>query len=102
MLILVGSENMLQMYIGWEGIGICSYILISYWSSRRETSKAGMKAMVINRIGDMGIMLGIGKGYVSYGSVSYGVMKGVVIEEDRMMGIMIIMGVKPSIWSEVW
>ncbi|BDE17697.1 NADH dehydrogenase subunit 5 (mitochondrion) [Galdieria partita] len=93
MLILVGSENMLQMYIGWEGIGICSYILISYWSSRRETGKAGMKAMVINRIGDMGIMLGIGKGYVSYGSVSYGVMKSVVIEEDRIMGIMIIMGV---------
>nr|YP_009051202.1 NADH dehydrogenase subunit 5 [Galdieria sulphuraria]AIG92648.1 NADH dehydrogenase subunit 5 [Galdieria sulphuraria] len=93
MLILVGSENMLQMYIGWEGIGVCSYILISYWSSRSETSKAGMKAMVINRIGDMGIMLGIGKGYVSYGSVSYGVMKSVVIEEDRIMGIMIIMGV---------
>jgi len=93
MLILVGSENMLQMYIGWEGIGICSYILISYWSTRKETGKAGMKAMVINRIGDMGIMLGIGKGYVSYGSVSYGVMKSVVMEEDKIMGIMIIMGV---------
>nr|UNJ19052.1 NADH dehydrogenase subunit 5 [Galdieria sp.] len=93
MLVLVVSENMLQMYIGWEGIGICSYILISYWSKREETCKAGMKAMVINRIGDMGIMLGIGKGYVSYGSVSYGVMKSVVIEEDKIMGIMIIMGV---------
>nr|YP_010007604.1 NADH dehydrogenase subunit 5 [Galdieria phlegrea]QNR39775.1 NADH dehydrogenase subunit 5 [Galdieria phlegrea] len=93
MMIVVGSENMLEMYVGWEGIGICSYMLISYWSSRRETSKAGMKAMVINRIGDMGIMLGIGKVYVSYGTVSYGVMKEVVIEEDKIMGIMIIMGV---------
>ena len=57
MLLLVLGSNLLTLFVGWEGVGLCSYLLISFWFSNYEYSKAGMKAFVVNRVGDIGLLL---------------------------------------------
>lgn len=57
MLFLVSSGNILQIFIGWEGVGLCSYLLINFWFTRIKANKAAIKAMLINRIGDISLML---------------------------------------------
>ncbi|PKL51939.1 MAG: NADH-quinone oxidoreductase subunit L [Nitrospira bacterium HGW-Nitrospira-1] len=59
MLILVLGENMLLMFIGWEGVGLCSYLLISFWFTKQANAQAGNKAFIVNRIGDFGFILGM-------------------------------------------
>jgi NADH-ubiquinone oxidoreductase chain 5 len=59
MLILVTASNLLQLFIGWEGVGLCSYLLINYWYTRLQANKAGMKAMIVNRVGDVAIALAL-------------------------------------------
>ncbi len=59
MLTLVLADNFLLMFVGWEGVGLCSYLLISFWYTDVEKAKAGMKAFVVNRIGDAGFSLGL-------------------------------------------
>ncbi|MEQ1879301.1 MAG: proton-conducting transporter membrane subunit, partial [Bdellovibrionia bacterium] len=59
MLLLVLGDNLLVMFVGWEGVGLCSYLLIGYWFKDEEKAAAGMKAFVVNRIGDAGLLLGI-------------------------------------------
>ncbi len=59
MIILVTGDNFLQLFVGWEGVGLCSYLLINFWYTRLQANKAAIKAMVINRIGDVGLALGI-------------------------------------------
>jgi NADH-quinone oxidoreductase subunit L len=59
MLILVLAENMLLMFIGWEGVGLCSYLLIGFWYGKKENAIAGNKAFIVNRVGDFGFLLGI-------------------------------------------
>ncbi|HYD42330.1 MAG TPA: NADH-quinone oxidoreductase subunit L [Anaeromyxobacter sp.] len=59
MLLLVMGDNLAVMFFGWEGVGLASYLLISFWYSDPEKAKAGMKAFVVNRIGDFGFLLGI-------------------------------------------
>jgi len=59
MLTLVLGDNFLLMFVGWEGVGLCSYLLISFWWRDREKAVAGMKAFVVNRIGDLGFSLGV-------------------------------------------
>ena len=71
MLLLVLSDNLLVMFIGWEGVGLCSYLLIGYWFSDANNGKAGMKAFVVNRIGDIGFLLGIFLTFKTFGSVSF-------------------------------
>ena len=63
MLILVTSNNLLQLFIGWEGVGLCSYLLINFWYTRIQANKSAMKAMIVNRIGDVGIALAM---FVTY------------------------------------
>jgi len=60
MLLLVLGDNFLVMFIGWEGVGLCSYLLISFWYEEKKNAVAGMKAFVVNRIGDFGFLLGLG------------------------------------------
>ncbi len=59
MLGLVMADNLLMMYIFWEGVGLCSYLLISFWFERPSAAKAGLKAFITTRIGDTGLLLGI-------------------------------------------
>lgn len=59
MLVLVLAGNLIVMFIGWEGVGLCSYLLIGFWYYKESASKAGVKAFVVNRIGDAGFLLGI-------------------------------------------
>ena len=59
MLTLVLADNILLMFVGWEGVGLCSYLLIGYYFNRREAGDAAKKAFVANRIGDWGVILGI-------------------------------------------
>lgn len=59
MLLLILGSNLLVMFVGWEGVGLCSYLLIGFWFKDIEKANAGMKAFIVNRIGDAGLMLGI-------------------------------------------
>ena len=58
MLILVTANNVLLMFVGWEGVGLCSYLLIGFWYKKDSASNAGKKAFIVNRIGDFGFLLG--------------------------------------------
>ena len=71
MLILVLGDNLLSMFIGWEGVGICSYLLIGFWFKNINYASAAKKAFVMNRIGDTGFMLGIILTFGVFGSINY-------------------------------
>ena len=71
MLILVTADNFVQMFVGWEGVGLCSYLLINFWFTRIQANKAAIKAMVMNRIGDFGLVLAIFLIFMSYKAVDY-------------------------------
>ncbi|MGD8371997.1 MAG: NADH-quinone oxidoreductase subunit L [Syntrophobacterales bacterium] len=59
MLLLVLADNLLLMFVGWEGVGLCSYLLIGFWFSDLEKAQAGMKAFIVNRVGDFGFFVGL-------------------------------------------
>jgi NADH-quinone oxidoreductase subunit L len=71
MTVLVLGENLLVTFLGWEGVGTCSYLLISFWHTKDANATAGKKAFVTNRIGDWGFMLAMFLGFEAVGSVSY-------------------------------
>jgi NADH-quinone oxidoreductase subunit L len=71
MLILVLADNYLLMFVGWEGVGLCSYLLIGYWYDRQSASDAGKKAFLVNRVGDAGFILAMSLIFWSTGSLNY-------------------------------
>jgi NADH-quinone oxidoreductase subunit L len=71
MLMLVTSDNLVQMFFGWEGVGLASYLLIGFWYQKPSAVKAAMKAFIVNRVGDFGFALGIFLVFVLTGSVAY-------------------------------
>jgi len=71
MLILVSADNYLQMFFGWEGIGLASFLLINFWFTRLQANKAATKAMIVNRVGDLGLALGIFGLFATFKSVDY-------------------------------
>ncbi len=71
MLLLVLGDNLLVMFIGWEGVGLCSYLLIGFWFKNIEYSSAAKKAFVMNRIGDLGLLLGIFLIYITTQSIDF-------------------------------
>jgi NADH-quinone oxidoreductase subunit L len=71
MLILVMGENLLVTFLGWEGVGTCSYFLISFWQTRDSAASAGKKAFVTNRVGDFGMMIGMFIAFQYTNSLSY-------------------------------
>ncbi len=71
MLMLVTADNFLQMFFGWEGVGLASYLLIGFWYQRPSANAAAIKAFVVNRVGDFGFALGIFGVFMIYGSISF-------------------------------
>ena len=71
MLILVLANNYLLMFMGWEGVGLCSYLLIGFWYERKSAADAGKKAFVVNRIGDAGFLLGLFLIWENFGTLHY-------------------------------
>ena len=71
MLLLVLADNLLLMFVGWEGVGLCSYLLIGFWYTKDSASDAGKKAFIVNRIGDAGFLLGIFTAFVFFGSLDF-------------------------------
>jgi NADH-quinone oxidoreductase subunit L len=71
MLMLVMSDNFLQLFVFWEAVGLCSYLLIGHWYDRASARAAATKAFLVNRIGDFGFMLGILLVFVTFGSLQY-------------------------------
>ncbi len=78
MLILVTSDNFVQMFLGWEGVGLASYLLINFWFTRIQANKAAMKALIINRIGDFGLSLGIASLFLQFSSLDFPVIFALV------------------------
>jgi len=71
MLLLVTSSNFLELFVGWEGVGVSSYLLINFWYTRIQANKSAMKAMIVNRIGDFGLSLGIFVCFYVFKSVDF-------------------------------
>ncbi len=71
MLVLVLADNYLMMFVGWEGVGLCSYLLIGFYFHRKSASDAGNKAFIVNRIGDAGFLLGVMLTAVTFGTLDF-------------------------------
>ncbi len=71
MLILVSANNFLLLFVGWEGVGLCSYFLIGFWYEKKSASDAGKKAFIVNRIGDYGFLLAIFLIFVTFGTIDF-------------------------------
>ena len=71
MLMLVTSDNFIQLFFGWEGVGLCSYFLIGFWFKKDSANTAAIKAFVVNRVGDFGFALGIFLIFYLFGTVNY-------------------------------
>ncbi len=71
MLLLVMGNNYLLMFVGWEGVGLCSYLLIGFWFKNQDYNDAANKAFIMNRIGDLGLIIGVILIFVHFGSINY-------------------------------
>ena len=71
MLMLVTSDNFLQLFFGWEGVGVCSYFLIGFWFKKQSANNAAIKAFLVNRVGDFGLALGIFLIFYYFGTIYY-------------------------------
>jgi NADH-ubiquinone oxidoreductase chain 5 len=78
MLILVTSNNFVQMFMGWEGVGLASYLLINFWHTRLQANKAAMKAIIVNKLGDFGLSLGLVMIFFVFHSFDYHVVFSLV------------------------
>ncbi|WDL70528.1 NADH-quinone oxidoreductase subunit L [Helicobacter winghamensis] len=91
MLILVMSDNFVGLFIGWEGVGLCSWMLIGFWYERDSASFAANEAFIMNRIADLGMLLGIFLIYWTFGSLNYEEVLSNIYEAPK--GVLIAIGV---------
>ncbi|MGD9813939.1 MAG: NADH-quinone oxidoreductase subunit L [Hyphomonadaceae bacterium] len=88
MLALVTANDFLQLFFGWEGVGVASYLLIGFWYQKRSANDAAIKAFVVNRIGDFGFALGIMAAFFCYGSIQFDeVFHQAAAHPDMMLGV---------------
>ncbi|HEX2294573.1 MAG TPA: NADH-quinone oxidoreductase subunit L, partial [Actinomycetota bacterium] len=80
MLLLVLADNLVLMFVGWEGVGLCSYLLIGFWFEKRSAAAAANKAFIVNRVGDFSFLLGIFLLFATTGSVVFGEVNGAAPE----------------------
>lgn len=98
MLVLVTANNIVQMFIGWEGVGLTSYLLINFWYTRIQANKAAIKAMVVNKVGDVGLLLGIVSLWNLSGLLKFSSFMGLTIFSNlenmfNWINVMLIIGV---------
>lgn len=74
MLILVTADNLVQMFVGWEGVGLCSYLLINFWYNRVQANKSAIKAIIVNRVGDLGLTLGLVVIFATFKTLDFSVI----------------------------
>jgi NADH-quinone oxidoreductase subunit L len=82
MLMLVTADNLLQLFFGWEGVGLASYLLIGYWYYKPSACNAAMKAFIVNRVGDLGFAVGIALVFVVFGSIEFSTIFGHVADHQ--------------------
>jgi proton-translocating NADH-quinone oxidoreductase chain L len=106
MLMLVTGGNLLQLFLGWEGVGLCSFLLINFWFTRIQANKAAIKAMLVNRVGDVGLILAIIAIYAEFDSIDYNTVLtlahlskdmdttflGVTVDSLTVIGILLFVG----------
>ena len=105
MLTLVLADNLLLMFVGWEGVGLCSYLLIGYYFDRKEAGDAAKKAFVANRIGDWGVVLGIMLVFFLTGSISFFDKSAEVVGGEGVrsaMAAIAAMPVEPFAWGALF
>lgn len=85
MILLVTAGNFPQLFIGWEGVGLASFLLISFWSTRHAARLAALKAMLVNRVGDLGLMLAFALSYYLFGSLDFGVIFALSSDMSNVM-----------------
>ncbi|MCB0310413.1 MAG: NADH-quinone oxidoreductase subunit L [Bdellovibrionales bacterium] len=86
MLLLVLGGNLLILFIGWEGVGLCSYLLIGFWHKNLAFAAAGRKAFVVNRIGDAGFLLGIFLLFERYGTINFAELESAMLMQGAAVG----------------
>ncbi|HXD31803.1 MAG TPA: NADH-quinone oxidoreductase subunit L [Pyrinomonadaceae bacterium] len=99
MLTLVLGDNFLLMFVGWEGVGLCSYLLIGYYFDRKEAGDAAKKAFITNRVGDWGFVLGIMLIFALTGSISFFDKGPEVVSALHTIGGM---APEPFLWKTIW
>ena len=95
MLMLVLGNNFLVMFVGWEGVGLCSYLLIGYWYEKKSASDAGRKAFITNRIGDWGFVLGVFLVFYQFGTLDFRAVQnaaGAMPIETTHFGVLSLIG----------
>jgi NADH-ubiquinone oxidoreductase chain 5 len=90
MIILVSAANFLQLFIGWEGVGICSYLLINFWYTRIQANQAAIKALLINKISDLGLMLGFVLIFYYFSSLDFEIIKSLLFINDLSINYLTI------------
>jgi NADH-quinone oxidoreductase subunit L len=97
MLLLVAADNYLLLFAGWEGVGLCSYLLIGFWFRNAEYARAANKAFIMNRIGDIGFLLGMATMYLTFGSLSFSgiqsqLLQGTGINQMTLITVFLFIG----------
>src|SRR5690349_21880450 len=96
MLVLVLAGNFLVLFVGWEGVGLCSYLLIGFYFLKKFATDAGNKAFIVNRIGDFGFSLGVFLIAVNFGSLDFGtVFAGAAGKPEKLLttiGLLLLVG----------
>ena len=78
MLFFVSSDNFIQFFLGWEGIGLCSYLLINFWFSRIQAVKSAFKALIVNRVGDVSLLAAFSIVFLLYGTLDFSILKTLI------------------------